>query len=166
MLRLLVLVYGLVGAALSLAVTFYLVVFLAYYVVPRDWQKRIYGQTIGDRFIPAVDSEAGGRPDDALKIDLALLAAFVDSAQPDGPQKLQALWTTIVPQPIERSTYVIVSSLLLGLLFWFWEPIADVIWPRSIPPDDTRFRAVLSDRFLGRLGNQHDRHCFRSRRAT
>jgi protein-S-isoprenylcysteine O-methyltransferase Ste14 len=37
-------------------------------------------------------------------------------------------WTAIVPEPIERSTYVLVSAIVLCLLYWQWRPIADEIW--------------------------------------
>jgi protein-S-isoprenylcysteine O-methyltransferase Ste14 len=37
-------------------------------------------------------------------------------------------WTTIVPVSCERSTYVLVSSLLLILVFWQWRPIVTTIW--------------------------------------
>jgi protein-S-isoprenylcysteine O-methyltransferase Ste14 len=37
-------------------------------------------------------------------------------------------WTRIVPEAVERSVYVLLSSLALVLLFAFWEPIGGVIW--------------------------------------
>jgi protein-S-isoprenylcysteine O-methyltransferase Ste14 len=42
-------------------------------------------------------------------------------------------WTTIVPAPIERSTYVLVSSLVLALLFWQWRPLTPALWDAQQP---------------------------------
>ena len=52
-------------------------------------------------------------------------------------------WTRFVPPPVERSTYVLVSSLLLGLLFWQWRPIPAVVWHVEHPAGRWLLHAVF-----------------------
>jgi protein-S-isoprenylcysteine O-methyltransferase Ste14 len=40
----------------------------------------------------------------------------------------KTMWTKLVPQAAERSTYVLFSSIAMFLLFWQWQPIGGVIW--------------------------------------
>jgi protein-S-isoprenylcysteine O-methyltransferase Ste14 len=64
----------------------------------------------------------------ALAVDLSLLAAFALQHSGMARPAFKRWWTRIVPQEAERSTYVLLSSLALALLFVFWEPIGGVIW--------------------------------------
>ena len=51
-------------------------------------------------------------------------------------------WTQFVPHAIERSTYVLLSSLALMLLFWQWRPIPSVVWEITNPTLATAAVAV------------------------
>lgn len=54
--------------------------------------------------------------------------------RPVGVPWFKSRWTRLVPATVERSTYVLLSSLLLFLLFWQWRTMPAVIWAVSWPP--------------------------------
>jgi protein-S-isoprenylcysteine O-methyltransferase Ste14 len=77
----------------------------------------------------ALDAEpAGGSLGVALTTNLALLGAFAVQHSVMARQWFKARWTRIIPAPLERSTYVLISSLLLIALFIWWQPIGITIW--------------------------------------
>jgi protein-S-isoprenylcysteine O-methyltransferase Ste14 len=64
----------------------------------------------------------------ALAINAALLGAFAIQHSIMARQWFKRAWARVVPSPVERSTYVLFSSIALLLLFWKWEPMGRVIW--------------------------------------
>jgi protein-S-isoprenylcysteine O-methyltransferase Ste14 len=84
---------------------------------------------IGNYWVPKsidVGSESGLMP--SILINVALLGAFAIQHSVMARPAFKRRWTTIVPAPCERSTYVLISSLLLILILWQWRPITTTIW--------------------------------------
>lgn len=64
----------------------------------------------------------------AVAIDLALIALFGLQHSVMARPGFKKGWTRIVPEPIERSVYVLLASLMLIILMYFWRPIPAPVW--------------------------------------
>ncbi len=68
----------------------------------------------------------------AIAIDLGLVLLFGVQHSVMARQRFKRLWVRWIPESIERSTYVVCSSLALAACFYFWRPIAGALW--EVPP--------------------------------
>ncbi len=64
----------------------------------------------------------------ALLIDLGLLLLFAAQHSIMARPSFKRWWTTIVPESLERSVYVLFSALALSALVIFWQPLGGTIW--------------------------------------
>ncbi len=64
----------------------------------------------------------------AIAVNVACLALFALQHSVMARPAFKRLWTHLVPENAERSTYVLASSLALALLFWQWRPLPQSVW--------------------------------------
>lgn len=114
--RILFFAYGSLSYLIFFATFLYAVCFIGNFGVPRT-----------------LDGAASGPIGLSFAIDAGLLTLFAAQHSIMARKWFKDWWTRIVPQPIERSTYVLFSSLALILLFWQWRPLGGVIWSVENP---------------------------------
>ena len=87
---------------------------------------------VGNFLVPkTIDSGPTASLGIALLVNIALLGVFAIQHSVMARPTFKRWWTKIIPEPTERSTYTLLSSLALLLLFWQWQPMGGVIWSVS-----------------------------------
>jgi len=109
--RIIAFTYGVLSYGAFLATLLYAVGFLGNFGVPKT-----------------MDSGPQGPVLEALLIDAGLLALFALQHSIMARPWFKRVWTQVVPEPVERSTYVLCSSLALLFLFRQWRPIGGEVW--------------------------------------
>jgi protein-S-isoprenylcysteine O-methyltransferase Ste14 len=70
---------------------------------------------------------------EALVVNLLLLSLFAVQHSVMARPPFKRWWMQFVPPSVERSTYVLLASLALILLFWQWRPMPDPVWHIANP---------------------------------
>ena len=103
--------YGVANHVMFLGVYAWMAGFVGNFLVPRSIDN-------------AIQSPIGW----AIAINLGLIALFGLQHSIMARPSFKKVWTRIIPQPIERSTYMLATNLVVVLLLWQWRSIETVVW--------------------------------------
>jgi len=126
MLKFVAFLYGLVAYFTFFATILYAIGFVSGLAVPKT-----------------IDTGPDSSATEALVVNLLLMSLFAVQHSVMARKQFKQWWTQYVPKPVERSTYVLLASLTLVLLFWQWRPMPAIVW-RIDEPDIAVTIATLS----------------------
>jgi protein-S-isoprenylcysteine O-methyltransferase Ste14 len=116
--RLAILLYAIVSYAVFTVSFLYALGFVGNYVVPKSIDKSI---------------DVGGATNlgEAIVVNLLLMSLFAIQHSVMARPSFKRWMARFLPMACQRSTYVLLSSLILLLLFWQWRPIPTPVWQTS-----------------------------------
>ncbi len=109
--RLAALAYGVFCYLIQLAALLYAIGFLANTAVPKG-----------------IDEGVAASLPVSIGVNLLLVALFGLQHSLMARDGFKRAWTRLVPEPVERSTYVLLTGLTLAAIYIFWRPLPGVVW--------------------------------------
>lgn len=99
---------------------------------------------VGNIVVPkSIDTGMQGDLMTALVVNVLLLSVFALQHSIMARPGFKRVWTKVVPDAVERSTYVLLSSLALVLIFALWRPMTGLVWDVTGTPLATVLQAVF-----------------------
>jgi len=84
---------------------------------------------VGNIFVPkSIDSSPVTSLAEAVLVNASLLLLFALQHSIMARPAFKKRWVKIIPEPVERSTFVLLASLCLMLMMWQWQPMGAVVW--------------------------------------
>jgi len=104
-------VYAILAYAIGMGSLVWLMAFLINVVVPKT-----------------VDSGPIAPLPESYFTNIAIVAAYLSVHSVMARPWFKRWWTRIIPEPVERATYVLIAGATTFVLIWVWQPMPGMVW--------------------------------------